>query len=916
MRWEHETIHQDAEGLLELFFNRDTFGRGLPERQGSNGKMIVGPWRDTDRASGEHHYAQISAEILKCHISGTLDHFHSPAMTLTYDASQNGETSKWTAIDLDVAGPTHASLPRAFSSENDAFAAAMRLAQEAKLLGVAQPWIERTKSGGYRMWMFYAEPISRDAARNFGKLLVANAELHKDTEVFPAPNPMGVFLPYWGYQAESRQVMVDLNGNSISLHRFVIEALQSRVVPELIDKAVAQAPAPETIKARAVRPERELTMVNFQASPLAGGDAPARWAAQLAHCAHLHEIVQGAENGSELSYQEWFALATHLHVYGDFGEDEFHRISMLDPRYDQTEADAMFHGIHGGPQNCSTMGCDLDPQEDCSLPDGKENPITFGWRLEQENLDRPQIQVNLRQLRDVSADVVASLVESNDPPTLFVRGGKLVRVKSDGKGFVVVEDHDEKSLRQRCGEAANYVTIRIGKEGELIPSDAYLPLDVVRDVTALPAYPAKLPRLSGVVTTPVISRAGDVEDVPGYLPTAELFFAPPEGEQWRAQYFDPTRENVEKIVSSLFATIFAGFPFADGASRAHMLAAMLQPILRPAISGPTPLFLIDAPTRGTGKSLLAETIIVATNPYNCAPMTAPGAGKNAEDEWRKKITSALRNGASHVWIDNLAGYVESSSLAAVLSATQWSDRVLGKSEEIKLPNYATWIATSNNAIMHEDIATRAVVIRLDAECERPEARTGFKVQNPPAYTIAKRDVVLGGLLTLVRYWVSQGRPLYAGKATSRMPGWLSVVGGVLECIGMPEIMTNYDAVTEGSSPEQSAWREFVAQWGALYGSRDVSIRKDLYELAFGKEDEFGRSNEPGALSDVLYATSYNGRVTRLGQSLQKERDRVYGDWKIKVHKGRTTTYKLERVSSVVDTDEWACPVIEDLNDDD
>jgi len=48
----------------------------------------------------------------------------------------------------------------------------------------------------------------------------------------------------------------------------------------------------------------------------------------------------------------------------------------------------------------------------------------------------------------------------------------------------------------------------------------------------------------------------------------------------------------------LFNELLGDFPFVDEASRAHTLALMLEPFVRPLIKGPTPLYLIDAPTRG------------------------------------------------------------------------------------------------------------------------------------------------------------------------------------------------------------------------------------------------------------------------------------------------------------------------------
>ena len=83
--------------------------------------------------------------------------------------------------------------------------------------------------------------------------------------------------------------------------------------------------------------------------------------------------------------------------------------------------------------------------------------------------------------------------------------------------------------------------------------------------------------------------------------------------------------------------LLCDFPFADEASKAHTLALLLQPFLRLLIQGPTPLYLIDAPSKGTGKGLLAELLALIW-------MGRPGgvmALARSEDEVEKRITACL-----------------------------------------------------------------------------------------------------------------------------------------------------------------------------------------------------------------------------------------------------------------------------------
>ena len=157
----------------------------------------------------------------------------------------------------------------------------------------------------------------------------------------------------------------------------------------------------------------------------------------------------------------------------------------------------------------------------------------------------------------------------------------------------------------------------------------------------------------------------------------------------------------------LLLEVITDFPFDCKASRTNALAAMLTPPLRPMIAGPVPLALIDKPQVGTGASLFGEVISVIATGRAAAMMTAP----RDDESWRKTITSLLIQGRAVVIIDNVERTIYSSSLAAVLTATTYRDRILGRNETIDLPNRATWIATGNNVQLGGDLPRRVYLIR-------------------------------------------------------------------------------------------------------------------------------------------------------------------------------------------------------------
>lgn len=110
------------------------------------------------------------------------------------------------------------------------------------------------------------------------------------------------------------------------------------------------------------------------------------------------------------------------------------------------------------------------------------------------------------------------------------------------------------------------------------------------------------------------------------------------------------------------------------------------------IGGPTPLHLVEAPSRGHGKGLLAEVAAIIA----CGREAEVMAPAGDSDELKKRVTAHLVAASPMILLDNLVE-LRAPSLAAVLTATTWSGRILGESRMVRLPNRATWVATGNNA---------------------------------------------------------------------------------------------------------------------------------------------------------------------------------------------------------------------------
>ena len=341
-------------------------------------------------------------------------------------------------------------------------------------------------------------------------------------------------------------------------------------------------------------------------------------------------------------------------------------------------------------------------------------------KTDEEADHRPTIRVDGKELNELTCLGVAALVAENDPPTMFSRGGQLVRVDEDELGACSIELVKPPMLRGQLDRAAHWK--KIGKNELVVPAPP--PSQVVADILAMRAFAP--PPLVGITQTPIIRPDGAVQLVAGYEQQTRLYYGAPPSFSLPPIPDEPSEQDLQLAVA-LLEELICDFPFDSDASNANMLALLITAPLRHLIDGPIPLCIIDKTQAGTGATLLAELVgIVAAGAP--APLTSAARG---DREWRKTITAQLVAGANLIVIDNLDGELRSPALAQALTATTWTDRILGKSEMPSVPQRAVWLATGNNVHLGGDLPRRCYWVRMDAKHSRPWQRECFCAEHPP-----------------------------------------------------------------------------------------------------------------------------------------------------------------------------------------
>lgn len=468
---------------------------------------------------------------------------------------------------------------------------------------------------------------------------------------------------------------------------------------------------------------------------------------------------------------------------------------------------------------------------------------------QQENPDddRPAIDAKIGDLPIARAAAFDALRRRNNPPRLFLGGGGPVRIERGDDGRARAVSMGENAIRGEMADAALYFVIR-GKSP--IPQPVAPPLEVVRDVMAASGSP--FPPLRAIVHAPVLKRDGTIlQD--GYDEQTQLFLDP--GDITTPTLDQPPSNGQVGAARAVLDELLGEFPFSGDADRAHAKALLLQPFLREHITGPTPLYLIEKPTPGTGATLLAEA---CTYPAAGELIGAMVEGRD-EDEWRKRITTKLSQGPAFIFIDNLRRTLDSAAVASALTATCWEDRLLGTNIETRLAVRCAWIATGNNPTLSNEIARRTVSIRLDAKVDQPWLRDGFRHPDLRGWAKANRQRIILGALVLARAWFCAGRPAPThGRRLGMYEDWSRVLGGVLEVAGIDGFLGNLAEFYATADVETSAKRGFLSTWLDRHDESEVGTA-ELFPIAMNSDLNLGDKGE-------------RSQKTRLGKELGKLRD--------------------------------------------
>lgn len=471
-------------------------------------------------------------------------------------------------------------------------------------------------------------------------------------------------------------------------------------------------------------------------------------------------------------------------------------------------------------------------------------------------------------------DLVEIALSESPNLHLFRYAGRLARVYQADEpkdksvkrpaGAIMVHPVESAHMAELAGRAATHQKWD-SRVADYVISDC--PRRVADALLARGHWP-RLPDLVGFIETPTITDEGRIIDQPGYDAASGLFCAFTTIAGYQGPPAKPTMKDAANAAGKLLA-LFSSFPFVDDADSSAMLGAVLTAIQRRLLPA-APLMAITAPTPGTGKTLLCETLAIVATARRASVLSL--GHDDAESE--KRLAGVLLAGDAVISVDNIERPLKGDLLCQVATQQFVRLRPLGGSGMLNVPTHSLIVATGNNLSIIGDLKRRVVMIRLDAKTERPEHRA-FDCDHLVAVA-ARRGEIITLALTIVAAYLAAGAPKIPGlHGFGGFEQWDRMVRRPLVWLGLPDPLLTSEELRE-QDPDLEAMRLMFSAWRDSFGDRSVTGAEVISE---GQSIGQSENEELRDALQLVCAEKPNSR--RLGFWLRSHRERIVDGLQLK-----------------------------------
>jgi hypothetical protein len=339
-----------------------------------------------------------------------------------------------------------------------------------------------------------------------------------------------------------------------------------------------------------------------------------------------------------------------------------------------------------------------------------------------------------------------------------------------------------------------------------------------------------LPTFVELASSPVFTEDGELISDEGLHRESGIFLANSGDLSLPKVPSTITSEDLKKAISILVVELLGDFEL-DGIGRDDLVKAalggqadnpppasllntiglILEQFARALIQGPVMPHLITKTAKGAGGGLLSNCIqVIVDGQPSSRPMP------RSEEERRKAITTALKNGARFFCWDNVAGDVSSPALASATTEPVWTDRLLGQSAEISIPVRCSFMLVGIRPLLSDELRRRTSLIEMKPQTAKPEHRSGFRHNDLMQYVKQHRGDFVWAALVLIKNWLQKGRPAPKhAPVIGSYQAYRNVIGGIIEAAAPNWItwQSNRDALDEiASDGENDEIENLLSVW--------------------------------------------------------------------------------------------------------
>jgi putative DNA primase/helicase len=494
---------------------------------------------------------------------------------------------------------------------------------------------------------------------------------------------------------------------------------------------------------------------------------------------------------------------------------------------------------------------------------------------------RPEIEIYVGEMQRAVDEAEAALVAAQPwspvEKKVFRRGDQIVSLAvdkgPDHKGEAVesqiIVKIGEHALGERLGVAATFQKWdgRMKGGGGLKRTDP--PTALIKTLVER-GYNLRLPVLVGVVNCPQIAAEGRTLDKPGYDAETGIFFDP-RGAVFPVIAESPTRDDA-LIGRDRLLRLFHTLDFQSEKDRAVAVSLVLTRLARVGMST-APLHAFDAPTAGSGKSMIVDIAsILATGERAIVFAQGPNL-----EEFEKRLSVQVMMGRQIIAIDNITSDLDGDLLNQCLTQEKVDLRILGESRVVTARCAPVIAATGNNLKLVGDLTRRSVIGRLDPKTDRPELLQ-FDY-HPLVDARENRGELVAAALTILRAYHVAGRPGRPAPLQS-FEEWSDLVRGALMWIGLEDPGATQDKLRE-NDPKLSKLIRIATVWRKAFGSDATTVAEAIEKAEEKKKvgtwEDYKSAPVHPDLFDAFMAIARRGAAINpeaIGKYLGSEAERV------------------------------------------